>query len=68
MKELEDTFTIEIKRLHLTALKRPLEPDEINKLVKLTTAWKSYANNQISQDLDGLAGLSDKELLELVRG
>ena len=67
MKELEYTFTIEIKRLYEKAAVEPLSKEDVDKLVKLTNAWKSYVNNPVSEDKDSLEGLSDDELLELVR-
>jgi len=67
MKELELTFSIEIKRLYDIALERPLKKEEVDKLVKLTSAWKSYSSNPIQEEIDPLENLNDDELLELAR-
>ena len=65
MKELEDTFKIEIQRLHNAAMEGPLSLEDTNKLVKLTAALKNYLGNPLQEDEAGLSGLSMDEILEL---
>ena len=66
MKEIKDLFVREIERLNTVSKERALDQDEIKALVALTTAWKSYNNNEITENED-LSSIPLDELLALMK-
>jgi hypothetical protein len=67
MKELEQTFILEIQRLYEKAKQGPLDANDVNILVKLTSAWKNYQGAQIDDKVDDFDELSTEDLLLLAR-
>jgi hypothetical protein len=67
MKELEQTFILEIQRLYEKAKLGPLDSNDVNILVKLTSAWKNYQGAQIEDNVDDFDNLSTEDLLALAR-
>lgn len=65
MKELEQTFKIEIKRLYEKALVQPLDMDEIKKLESLTRSWKAYSGSRIDDEESITHELTKEELTAL---
>jgi hypothetical protein len=68
MKELEQTFKIEISRLYEAAKEGPLDVEQTNKLVKLTSALKNYLSSPLDdEETDYEGAFTHEELLELAR-
>ena len=67
MKELEDIFKIELQRLKAKASAGPLNPEDTNKLLKLTAALKNYKSSPIDEEDIRLDDLSVEEQIRLAR-
>jgi len=68
MKELEQTFKLEIARLYEAAQEGELTLEQTNKLVKLTSALKNYLSSPLDDDEEDYEGTyTHEELLELAR-
>jgi len=67
MKELEQTFILEISRLYEKAKLGPLDTNDVNILVKLTSAWRNYHGVQIDDHVDDFDNMGKEELLEIAR-
>jgi hypothetical protein len=68
MKELEDTLIREIERLNEKSKEGPLDMNDVNILVKLTSSWSNYSKNPIDDNQDDYdEEVSTEDLLLLAR-
>lgn len=67
MRELEDTLVREINRLNEKSKVAPLDSNDVNILVKLTSAWNNYMKSPIDEHQDDYDDLSKEELLALAK-
>ena len=56
-----------VQRLYEKAKQGPLDANDVNILVKLTSAWKNYQGAQIDDSVDDFDNLSTEDLLALAR-
>lgn len=67
MKELEQTIALEIKRLWEKAQQSPLDADDTNKLVKITSALKNYQSSPLPEVQEDYDDMPLEELLALAK-